>query len=236
MGTDNLFHKRKAKAKDLQRKLPRRQRYEKVLIVCEGGKTEPLYFTEVKDHYEIDTANIRISGDCGAAPISVVSHGEALYAEESKYGEPFDKVFCVFDRDQHESFEEALNKIKTLKPAGVFNAIYTTPCFEFWLLLHFTFTSAPFVSDGRFSSGALALRELQNYLPDYTKGATDIFSALINQLGTAHAYAEQLEAESRRTGSKNPYTNVQTLLSYLKNIKANPAQPPQTQIARRKQR
>lgn len=221
MGTDNLFHRRKAKAKDLQRKLPRRQRYEKVLIVCEGGKTEPLYFSEVKDHYEIDTANIRISGDCGAAPISVVLHGETLYAEESRYGEPFDKVFCVFDRDQHESFEEALNKIKSMKPTGVFNAIYTTPCFEFWLLLHFTYTSAPFVSDGRLSSGALALRELQNFLPNYDKGSANIFSSLFNQLGTAHGYAQQLELESSRTNSKNPYTNIHTLLDYLKNIKAS---------------
>ncbi|ELS40696.1 RloB family protein [Pseudomonas syringae] len=222
MGSDNLFHRKKAKAKDLQRKLPKRQRYEKVLIVCEGGKTEPLYFTEVKDHYEIDTANIRISGDCGTAPISVVYHGEALYSQELRCGEPFDKVFCVFDRDQHESFDEAITRIQALKPAGVFHAIYSVPCFEFWLLLHFRYTSAPFLADGRLSSGALVLRELKNYLPDYSKGDRNLFSSLFNQIGTANGYAERLEIESRNNNSKNPYTNIHELVNYLKNIKNPP--------------
>lgn len=39
MGTDNLFHKRKAKnAKGLQRKATQRDSYAKILIVCEGEK------------------------------------------------------------------------------------------------------------------------------------------------------------------------------------------------------
>lgn len=39
MGTDNLFHKRKAKsAKGLQRRAAKRDAYAKVLIVCEGEK------------------------------------------------------------------------------------------------------------------------------------------------------------------------------------------------------
>ena len=54
MGTDNLFHKRKAKAAiDTQRRKSNRESYDKVLIVCEGDKTEPLYFSELIDHYEI---------------------------------------------------------------------------------------------------------------------------------------------------------------------------------------
>jgi len=45
MGTDNLFHKRKAKkAVDLARRKALRAPYAKVLVVCEGEKTEPYYF------------------------------------------------------------------------------------------------------------------------------------------------------------------------------------------------
>ncbi|WP_187625512.1 RloB family protein [Pseudomonas congelans] len=220
MGSDDLFHRRKARAKDLRRKLPRRQRYEKVLIVCEGEKTEPLYFSEIKDHYEIDTANIRISGDCGSAPISVVHHGEALYLEEARCGEPFDKVFCVFDQDQHSSFDDALRKISAMKPAGVFRPIYSVPCFEFWLLLHFIYTSSPFVADGRLSSSALLIKELQNYIPDYKKATENLFTTLLDQLDMAIAYATRLEQESQQVNSKNPYTNVHELVSYLRNIKA----------------
>lgn len=75
MGSDNLHHKRKAKRdKDVGRKKASRAPYQKVLIVCEGGKTEPLYFNEIRDLYEINTANIRITGECGSDPISVVNH------------------------------------------------------------------------------------------------------------------------------------------------------------------
>ncbi|OPY61749.1 MAG: hypothetical protein A4E57_04133 [Syntrophorhabdaceae bacterium PtaU1.Bin034] len=46
MGTDDLYHKRKAKtARDLARKKATRAPYERVLIVCEGRKTEPYYFS-----------------------------------------------------------------------------------------------------------------------------------------------------------------------------------------------
>ena len=39
MGTDNLFHNRKAKGKkELERKRARREPYDKVLIVTEGKK------------------------------------------------------------------------------------------------------------------------------------------------------------------------------------------------------
>jgi hypothetical protein len=47
MGSDNLFHKRKARQiESLRRKKARRASYETVLIVCEGEKTEPNYFKE----------------------------------------------------------------------------------------------------------------------------------------------------------------------------------------------
>lgn len=49
MGTDNLFHKKKKrKAESLRRRRAMKASYDVILIVCEGAKTEPNYFTEVK--------------------------------------------------------------------------------------------------------------------------------------------------------------------------------------------
>ena len=51
MGTDDLFHKRKArKVTQLQRAKESREPYDKVLIVCEGEKTEPHYLMALRDH------------------------------------------------------------------------------------------------------------------------------------------------------------------------------------------
>jgi hypothetical protein len=86
MGTDNLFHKRKAKqAKDLQRRQARRAAYDKVLIVCEGEQTEPNYFNELKDYYRLHSANVRVTGECGSDPMSVVGYARQNTA---KHGMP----------------------------------------------------------------------------------------------------------------------------------------------------
>ena len=59
MGSDNLFHRRKAKkTSDLARRRAKRSAYQKILIVCEGEKTEPNYFNELIDYYELNTANV----------------------------------------------------------------------------------------------------------------------------------------------------------------------------------
>ncbi|WP_308725732.1 RloB family protein [Metapseudomonas otitidis] len=218
MGTDNLFQKRKAKK--LERKKPTRKLYDKVLIVCEGSKTEPNYFNELKDYYEIDTANIRISGKCGSDPISVVRHGEELFREEARTSEPFDKVYCVFDRDNHENFDEAVALLKSLRPVNTFKDITSTPCFELWFILHFVYTSAPLESVGLKSCGARTLDELEKYWPNYAKGINGSFSYLLGQLETAKAFSARLLVESERTGSINPLTKVHELVSYLQQIKS----------------
>lgn len=102
MGTDDLFHKRKAKkASDLTRRKARRAPYTKVLLVCEGEKTEPHYFNGLKDHYGLNSANVEICGDCGSDPLSIIDHAKQRYREEKDAGDAFDRVFCVFDKDAH---------------------------------------------------------------------------------------------------------------------------------------
>jgi hypothetical protein len=57
---DQLFHRRSAKrADELRREAQKREPYDVVLIVCEGGKTEPQYLQEIRDAFKLSTANIR---------------------------------------------------------------------------------------------------------------------------------------------------------------------------------
>lgn len=45
MGTDNLFYKRKVRKAEMhRRKIDSRSPYDRVLMACEGEKTEPHYF------------------------------------------------------------------------------------------------------------------------------------------------------------------------------------------------
>lgn len=171
MGTDNLFHKRKAKAADkLERRKARRASYDKVLIVCEGEKTEPNYFNELINFYKLNTANVEVDGTCGSSPKSVFERALELYQQEERKGDSFDKVYCVFDKDSHDTYAETLIKIAKQKPKGLFQAAISVPCFEYWILLHFHYSTKPYHAKGSSSIGNEVLKILKQYFLNIQKG------------------------------------------------------------------
>ena len=132
MGTDNLHHKRKAKkTKDHQRRIASRQPYDRVLIVCEGQKTEPLYFNSLREEYRLQATDICITNAKGSDPMSLVKYAIDLYKNSQKEGNDFDFVFCVFDKDDHANYKQAINEISKIKNKAEFHAITSVPCFEF---------------------------------------------------------------------------------------------------------
>lgn len=219
MGTDNLFHKRKAKsAKGLQRRAAKRDAYAKVLIVCEGEKTEPHYFHGLRNCYGLNTANIEVCGECGSDPNSIVSFAKQRYREEKDAGDTFDKVFCVFDKDAHTNYGEALHAIAAAQPRDTFIAINSVPCFEYWLLLHFVYSTKPYVALPGNSAGNQVLSELRAYLPGYEKGSQDIFTMLQGQLEFAKNNAERSLRQAEASGTDNPTTRIHELVSFLQAI------------------
>lgn len=233
MGTDDLFHKRKArKVKESERKTASIQPYDRVLIVCEGQNTEPYYFEEIRLIYELDSANVEVDGSCGSSPISVVNHAYKLYDDEVSSGDNYNKVFCVIDRDTHETYEQALDKItrlnKELKSSDegsqsdpVFVAICSNPSFEYWFLLHYNPTTKPYRPKGKKSVGDQVIDDLKTYIPDYDKKQKGLFKKLIdeNLLNAAIAHSKRIYEGAQKTGNTNPSTNVHILVSYLQELK-----------------
>lgn len=224
MGSDNLFHKRKAKKiGDLARVKARIAPYERILIVCEGEKTEPNYFKEIRKHYELSMTNIEISGESGSSPKTVVNFAKDLFKKSQNESSAFDKVFCVIDRDAHTDFDEAINSVYNIKPKGVFSAIASFPCFEYWLLLHFCYTTKAYENLPDNSSGKQLLSELKAYMPDYEKGKNNVFTSLLGQLEFAKANSKRAMDASESTGIKNPSTQIHELVTYLQAIKCKQA-------------
>ncbi len=219
MGTDNLHSKRKIKKdKDLKRNKSKREPYDKVLIVCEGQKTEPHYFNEILRVYKISSANVRVDGNCGSSPSSVVEKAEELYQQEVK-NDPYDRVYCVFDKDSHSTFSNALDRIKNLKPKNTFFAVTSIPCFEYWILLHFKYTSKPYYSVGKKSSGDMVMSDLNNAWPEYKKNMEGVFKSIFDKLESAKKYAIRANNEANANQTDNPTTEVHELVSYLQEIK-----------------
>ena len=220
MGSDNLFHKRKDKSTDqLKRRTAKRSPYEKVLIVCEGEKTEPNYFKECIQFYKLNTANVEIDGTSGSSPKSVCDRAVDLSRVEVKKGDPYDRVYCVFDKDTHETYNETVERISKFKPRGIFYAAVSVPCFEYWLLLHFKYTTKPYAATGNSSVGDAVLKELKEVIPKYKKNDNNIFNSLFLKIKTAKKNAARSLKDANDNHRDNPSTSIHNLIDYLQNLK-----------------
>ena len=181
------------------------------LIICEG-ETEQTYFNAARIRYGLTTAEVVLADNTvGSAPISVVQCAEAKSREPGGY----DTIFCVFDRDSHESFDRARERIHTLaertrKPLPIHEAI-SIPCFEFWVLLHFERTDAPFTCCDEVT------RRVRNHIVNYEKADTAIARSLMDQVEYAKENADWLEG-SAEDSSQNPYTSVHYVLRHFEQI------------------
>jgi hypothetical protein len=185
------------------------------LIVCEGIKTEPFYFKGLRLHHRLSNAHIHITPAEGSDPMSIIAFAEARLPD-------YDRIFCVFDRDGHQRYEDAVHRVaqSAAGQAGKLSAITSWPCFEIWLLLHFRYSAAPINRAGKRSSGDRALAELIRWMPEYRKGLEAVYALLVSKMPVAVRHAGQLERENRRTGSDNPSTRVHELVQYLTTLKA----------------
>jgi len=204
-------------AGSLRRRGPQREPYDYVLIVCEGEKTEPNYLKETIRHFQLSGANVIVTGDCGSAPKSVVDEAIRRFDREPQ----FDRVYCVFDRDGHASYADSVQRVRDHRlerrdgrkrqGAAMFGAITSVPCFEYWLLLHFEYTTAELP---RFADVA-ARMQWHHDLRSYGKGKVGLFETLLPQLDTALARADKANDAAHTADTDNPSTRMPDLMRYL---------------------
>jgi hypothetical protein len=203
---------RRRDAKTYARRKPAKEPYDVVLIVCEGKKTEPFYFSRLRAIHRLSSANIEILTADGTDPMSII-----LFAEEKVASGIYDKVFCVFDRNGHANYQAALRRVANSPSgkAGRLIPIPSWPCFEVWLLLHFSYSSSAFEKAGNRSSCEKVISALKVHLPAYQKGHRTIYDDLLPKQVMAIRHAARLHNENLRTKSQNPATRVYDLVTYL---------------------
>jgi RloB-like protein len=152
----------------------------------------------------------------GLDPKSLVDYA----IEEFKKEPDFNRVYCVFDKDKHATYDTALNKVnsKHLKGGVAMHAITSVPCFEVWLLLHFTYTTRPYEPTLDESNCALVVADLRRYIPQYDKGSRDFMAYLEGKVDNAIARAKQLEQFHETSGTDNPSTKIHILVEYLQEL------------------
>ncbi len=196
------------------------------LIVCEGEKTEPNYFSSLKKALPkgvLELTQIDIDGT-GKNTLSIIEEAKKLRKKyEERYLRKIDKVWAVFDKDSFPSrnFNNAINKGERSRPKV--NCAWTNEAFELWYLLHFSF----------YNTG-LSRRQYQKLIEKeiiktsgksgykYTKNSTEMYD-LINLYGNqdfAISNAEKLEKlyNDRSYSNHNPCTKVHLLIKELKEL------------------
>ena len=213
------FNKRKATNRNaLKRRKAIYQPRKKVLIVCEGKKTEPNYFNSLIAHLNLTAVDLKISGDSGSAPKSVVEFG----IEKLKFESDIDLAFFVFDKDSHDSYTSALSMVENLKTKRkyrrkIISAITSNPCFEVWFLMHFGTYDRPFASSSGKSpcDNVIAALKKQNCFRNYSKGQCNLFDLLSNRLNIAINNAAQVLKRSEETRDKKHHGNPTTFVHEL---------------------
>ena len=122
-------------------------------------------------------------------------------------------------KDEHTTYLQALSALNEVNLRNTYFAITSVPCFEYWLLLHFDYSTRPYAGRPGRSSGSQVVGELKQYMPSYEKGQRRIFSNLIAQLDQAKRFAERALQESKRNQTDNPSTRVHELIQVLQDLK-----------------
>ncbi|MBI5922677.1 MAG: RloB domain-containing protein [Betaproteobacteria bacterium] len=195
----------------LRRQAPRYKPQPTVLVICEDTKSGKRYLEDASRHFRVEV-QVEIT-NCGRTdPRGIVA--EAL-ARQGK----FDRIFCVIDRDTHPNFDEALVEAKRSPKVDV---IASYPCFEFWLLLHYEYTTKPFTAAGNKSAAETLIERLRTHsgMGDYAKGsAQSIFQSLIgDKFEDARLRSPLVHQNAQECKDMNPSTRLHDLMDFFEEL------------------
>lgn len=122
--------KRQAKL-DKKRKVGGRPQNVSFLIVCEGERTEPKYFESFIRNRCSQVTEVRVEGE-GRGTLSLVKQAIKIRDKSAK---PYDRVWAVFDKDDFQDFNQAINYAKKHQ----INCAWSNESFELWYYLHFQY-------------------------------------------------------------------------------------------------
>lgn len=198
---------------------------DRILIVSEGSKTEPNYFDEIRIDLRLPVRNIRaLPSKSGTAPINVVQYAREIFERGDMHSgikpRAFERVYAVFDRDDHDSYFDALRLAESLdgklrndeRKRIPFKAIASVPSFELWLLLHFEDVQAPAHRDE-------VIARLKQFIAGYEKGAGQAYAITRAHLEIALQRAKRLATLYSAETCPHPYTGVWDLVRLLTTLK-----------------
>jgi hypothetical protein len=212
MGTGHRIYARR-----LQRPVPLRPATgHTFLIVVEGEATEIAYLEEVRRRLERKAAAVMVFHGDHTDPVGIVRDAiklrdeKAARAARSAAMEAFDQTWVVFDREsQNHPRREQVPEAIRLAEANNVRIALSVPSFEFWLLLHYEFTTKAF-------DGCDACKKaLKKFIGAYEKSDLPL-DELMKLLPIAITNAARCHRHwGTASGDRNPSTHLDELLREL---------------------
>jgi hypothetical protein len=196
------------------------------LIVTEGTVTEPVYFELLRESLQLSTVTVKVMPGRASDPRHVIQSAADEVKKLAKRVkrkevavtelEKFDHVWAVIDTDVADRrgfWNDVVQKARALKV----NLAHSTPCFEYWLLLHLRMTTRGDLVDGDSAKSAFRRELGQDYSTnrDVTEEA---FESLIPEWPTAVNNAQQVRQSHESAGTPppaNPSTEVDRIVCAL---------------------
>jgi len=192
-----------------KRKVNVRKVQARLFILCEGEKTEPNYFDKFIE-------DCRLSPLVEVKVISTKSNTNKELVGEAKSFKDIegDQVWVVVDKDGYTKHPEAFN---TARDNGIHIA-FSSISFEFWILLHFEYTTRAFQKSADIISH---LKHQHGFL--YRKNDQTVFAQTRDSLETAMTNAGKVRKYQAGAGGKiydwNSYTDVDLLIEAIQNLR-----------------
>ncbi len=182
---------------------------DRILIVCEGEKTEPNYFK--KFPIKRGRVELKIEGT-GYNCVSLVEEAIRLKEEAMREKRLYNQIWCVFDKDDFS--DDQFNKACILAENNKIGVAYSNQAFELWYILHFCYCDAAL-------SRSQYIVKLTAYIGHkYEKNSEDMYDELKQLQNNAIKHAEKLSSSHRiiNPAKNDPSTKVNSLVNALNNF------------------
>ena len=182
----------------------------RVLIVCEDSKSSRFYF----ESFPIDAKRAEVLAlGTGMNTDSLVEEAIRLKKQAVKDCQPYNEVWCVFDRDSF-PLGNYTRAFELARGSGI-KVAWANEAFELWYLLHFNY------HDTGISRGDYKTKLRPNL--EYDKADETIYEKVKTFQVTALRNARKLERywndlRERFPERQNPSTNVHKLVEFLNEL------------------
>ena len=190
------------------RRRPSEEGKPRILVLCEATDPERSYFNALKADFGLTSVRVQSAGTIA----DMMKRVEREVREDPTQEE----IWCVLDHDERVAEIDRFNRWlrRPRRTTTRIDAAMSVPCFEYWILLHFTFTTKTYRGTGDMSACKQVRRELRNHIADYKKTDLSIYRRCRERLDTAIKHGRRVPV----TRDALSGTDVGRLIERLKRL------------------